>query len=381
MDDDVVLLVAPEREPATRRARRCPRSIRQSVPWAETKSGRRPTASPSGVRKPRAIVLPRLHADDGTALLRRVERRRRAPRRARSAGRARARRPRRESRPGRGSPRPAPSRRRRRRGRAARARAGRTSVARPRIVPVVDTRTRNRALPRQPVALGRDPARVPVRPATPFADWLEERRLALDDVDARVLADYTAELGRGRPRKLAPATIARRLAAVRSLLRFTLGAAPGARGDRRPAPPAPPAGRAEGRRGRRPARGARRATARSRCATARCVELVYSAGLRSREAVDLDLADVDFEQELVHVPRQGREGARRPARRGGGATGSRATCARRGPSSPAAPRTRSSSRRAAAGSTRARSAGSSPTPTASATPSRRTCSRAAPTCA
>ena len=33
------------------------------------------------------------------------------------------------------------------------------------------------------------------------------------------------------------------------------------------------------------------------------VELVYSAGLRSAEAVGLDLADVDFEQEHVHVRR------------------------------------------------------------------------------
>src|SRR6185295_10823624 len=31
------------------------------------------------------------------------------------------------------------------------------------------------------------------------------------------------------------------------------------------------------------------------------VELVYSAGLRSAEAVGLDLGDVDFEQEHVHV--------------------------------------------------------------------------------
>src|SRR5207302_4262554 len=31
------------------------------------------------------------------------------------------------------------------------------------------------------------------------------------------------------------------------------------------------------------------------------VELVYSAGLRSGEAVSLDLGDVDFEHELVHV--------------------------------------------------------------------------------
>ena len=35
------------------------------------------------------------------------------------------------------------------------------------------------------------------------------------------------------------------------------------------------------------------------------LELVYSAGLRSREAVDLDLADVDFEQEAVRVRGKG----------------------------------------------------------------------------
>jgi site-specific recombinase XerD len=35
------------------------------------------------------------------------------------------------------------------------------------------------------------------------------------------------------------------------------------------------------------------------------VELVYSAGLRSAEAVGLDLRDVDFEQELVHVRGKG----------------------------------------------------------------------------
>jgi site-specific recombinase XerD len=37
------------------------------------------------------------------------------------------------------------------------------------------------------------------------------------------------------------------------------------------------------------------------------VELVYSAGLRSAEAVALDLGDVDFEQEIVHV-RNGKGG-------------------------------------------------------------------------
>jgi site-specific recombinase XerD len=40
------------------------------------------------------------------------------------------------------------------------------------------------------------------------------------------------------------------------------------------------------------------------------VELVYSAGLRSAEAVGLDLGDVDFEQELVHI-RRGKGGKER----------------------------------------------------------------------
>src|SRR5438874_12284586 len=58
-----------------------------------------------------------------------------------------------------------------------------------------------------------------------FGEWLGRRRLRVDDVDVRALSDYTAELGRARPRKLAPATIGRKLAAVRSFLRFTLGPA------------------------------------------------------------------------------------------------------------------------------------------------------------
>ena len=138
----------------------------------------------------------------------------------------------------------------------------------------------------------------------PFADWLDARKLTLDALDARVLADYTAELGRARPRKLAPSTIARRLAAVRSLLRFTLGAArvPDAvAGPRRPRrlPDAPKADEVddllEALAGEGPLAVRNRAL----------VELVYSAGLRSREAVDLDLADVEFDQELLHVRGKG----------------------------------------------------------------------------
>ena len=62
-----------------------------------------------------------------------------------------------------------------------------------------------------------------------FARWLEARGTDLDAVDVRVLADYVAELGAARsgrtPRRLAPATIARKLAAVRAFLRFTFGPA------------------------------------------------------------------------------------------------------------------------------------------------------------
>src|SRR5215831_6260198 len=46
----------------------------------------------------------------------------------------------------------------------------------------------------------------------------------IEDVDLQVLADYVAHLGRARTRgRLAPSTIARKLAAVRSLLRHALG--------------------------------------------------------------------------------------------------------------------------------------------------------------
>jgi site-specific recombinase XerD len=138
----------------------------------------------------------------------------------------------------------------------------------------------------------------------PFSSWLERRGLSLDQVDVAVLTDYAAELGRGRPRRLAPATIARKLAAVRSLLRFSLG--PGRVPDVSLSP----------RRTRRlphvqkslevdreleSLEGDEPIAVRNRA----LAELVYSAGLRSREAVDLDLGDVDFEQESVHVRGKG----------------------------------------------------------------------------
>ena len=136
-----------------------------------------------------------------------------------------------------------------------------------------------------------------------FCGWLEDRGTGLDAVDVRLLADYVAWLGGARRgRKLAPTTISRKLAAVRAFLRHALGpervhdARLGPRRARR-LPDAPAADEIE--RMLEALEGDGPVPLRNRA----LVELVYSAGLRSAEAVGLDLGDVDFEQELVHVRR------------------------------------------------------------------------------
>ena len=133
--------------------------------------------------------------------------------------------------------------------------------------------------------------------------WLERRGTAVEEIDVRVLVDYASELGRAH-NGLAPATIARKLAAVRSFLRFTLGPSrvPDASlGPRRPQrlPEAPKREEVESILDSFIGDGplALRNLA--------LVELVYSAGLRSAEVVGLDLADVDFEQEHVRVRGKG----------------------------------------------------------------------------
>ena len=141
-----------------------------------------------------------------------------------------------------------------------------------------------------------------------FTAWLRVRGLRLGDVDIRTLSDYAAGLGAARtgrtPRRLAPATIARKLAAVRSFLRSALG------------PARVPDASLAPRRPRRLPDAPRRDEVDSLLELLErpgplglrdraLVELVYSAGLRSAEAVGLDLADVDFEQELVRVRGKG----------------------------------------------------------------------------
>jgi len=137
-----------------------------------------------------------------------------------------------------------------------------------------------------------------------FARWLREQGLGLDELDVRALAAYTAELGRAR-RGLAPTTIARRLAAVRSLVRHALGP------DRVPEAALAP------RRPRRLPETPTLAEVERLVSTAgsgedalalrntALVELVYSCGLRSAEAVGLDLADLDLDRERVHVRGKG----------------------------------------------------------------------------
>jgi site-specific recombinase XerD len=137
-----------------------------------------------------------------------------------------------------------------------------------------------------------------------FGRWLDQRDLRVTDVDVRVLTEYVAGLGRARPRKLAPATIARKIAAVRSFLRFTLGPTrvpDGSFAPKRPRrlPDTPKPEEIEAALDSLDGDGA--LALRNRA----LVEVVYSAGLRASEAVGLNLADVDFEREQLHVRGKG----------------------------------------------------------------------------
>jgi site-specific recombinase XerD len=141
-----------------------------------------------------------------------------------------------------------------------------------------------------------------------FASWLDARRTVLQSVDSQTLAEYVSWLGSARsgrrPTRLAAATVARKLAAVRSFLRVAMGpervpeASLAPRRPRRlPNAPRPDAVEAE--------LAALDGTGPLALRNRALVELLYSAGLRSAELVGLDLGDVDFEQELVRVRGKG----------------------------------------------------------------------------
>ncbi|MFN8222051.1 MAG: tyrosine-type recombinase/integrase [Gaiellales bacterium] len=136
-----------------------------------------------------------------------------------------------------------------------------------------------------------------------FAAWLTRNGLRLGDIDAQVLVSYTGELGRAG-RRLAPATIARRLSAVKRFLRHALGPAhvPAlglASSRRRRLPDAPKQAEVEALVDSIPDDSPLGLRNRA------ILELTYSCGLRSAEVVGLDLADVDLEQERLHVHGKG----------------------------------------------------------------------------
>jgi site-specific recombinase XerD len=141
-----------------------------------------------------------------------------------------------------------------------------------------------------------------------FAAWLRKRELDLESFDAQAFAAYASELGADRPgrspRKLSETTLARKLAAVRSLIRATLGPArvpeltlSGRR--RRRLPHAPPPQETDA------VLAAFEGDSPLALRNRALFELVYSAGLRAQEAVDLRLGDVDFEQEALLVRGKG----------------------------------------------------------------------------
>ena len=146
-------------------------------------------------------------------------------------------------------------------------------------------------------------ARVRLRPRVRSQRWLERARLGLDDVDVRVLSEWVGDLGRGTG-----ASRRDDLAAPRRGSRLPpLHIRPGARPRRALSRRAVPAGFPTRRRRPRSTRSSSSRTGTPPLALRNraLLELLYSGGLRSAEAVGLDLADVDFEREAVHVRGKG----------------------------------------------------------------------------
>jgi len=127
---------------------------------------------------------------------------------------------------------------------------------------------------------------------TRLLDWLRREHLGVADLNRRVAARYADEMGQG----LAPATVARKLASLRAFLLWLSerdiiapGAAELLRGPRRSprVPEALPKGDVE-----RMFAAAREADTRAMGRDSLILELLYTCGLRSAEAVGLRVGDI-----------------------------------------------------------------------------------------
>ncbi len=138
-----------------------------------------------------------------------------------------------------------------------------------------------------------------------FAEWADERGLAPDTVDVRSLRRYMAGLSQ---RGCAPATVARKLASLRALLRVqvSLGARAenpaeliGAPKRPRKLPKVLASGDLAALLDRMPASTPLELRDRA------LFELAYAAGLRAEELVSLELGSIDFDAEAVRVEGKG----------------------------------------------------------------------------
>ena len=168
----------------------------------------------------------------------------------------------------------------------------------------MSTDRRDRPLPRARRALGGDAARVRLRPSR-VRELARRARPDARSTSTRGSSPTTSASSVAAADRLAASSISRRLAAVRSCLRYTLRAGCGARGAR-----SHRGGRDGSRTRRRPRRSRRsssssRATPRSRSATARSSSSSTRQACAARRRSALDLADVDFDREAIHVRGKG----------------------------------------------------------------------------
>jgi site-specific recombinase XerD len=142
-----------------------------------------------------------------------------------------------------------------------------------------------------------------------LAVWAQAQRLRPAEVDARVLRRYAASLGAvGPERRPAPATVARKLAAIRAFFRVmrehgVVGHNPA---ELLPAPKRPATlptvlkpGEAAALLDRIPA------TTPLELRDRALFELAYACGLRAEELVNLDVASLDFDAETIRVEGKG----------------------------------------------------------------------------